>query len=171
MSHECSRCGDGLDNPVEDNAAYVVDSETNDFVETEPREVPYAMKHTQRTRQRAQKIANETGRSFDEVSAAIASPNAEAEIKVHVGNATVEGTDGSTVETAQFETRKFSMPQSEFDHERVDSPNVVQHDADVARTYTQVEEVEVRKTGLVCGGCLDPDADVVAWNGTNVEIE
>lgn len=154
----CSRCGTSISDPVTANANYVVH---DDFVEEEAKEVHYALRHTPQTKQKVQKVADETGRDFDAVAAEMAHPDAPAERDVTVGTERKEHDDGTFVETAKMKTMDFSIPLDEFDREEVDTPEEIKRD-DTALVTTNVEQRPVQKTGLICRNCVKDD-DQIIW--------
>lgn len=158
-SKTCSRCGDELPEPIQQYANYVVH---DDFSEEEPVEVHYALKHTEQTKKKAQKVADETGRGFHAVAAEIARPNAEDKRVVTVGTERREHEDGSFTETAKKKEIDFSIPEEKFDREEVGTPDKIK-DENVAFVKTEVEERPVQKTGLVCRSCWKKDDDEIIW--------
>lgn len=145
---------------VQNNLNYV---RSDDFAEPEPVEVFYGMVHTDETLAELDRIDNiieERGRQA--LAAEAARPDADEYIEYTTGTERQELDDGTVVETAKKEKVKFSIPVEKFRHIEVDTPNVVQERDDVAITYTNVEERDVQKTGLVCPDCLKDD-DVLIW--------
>lgn len=157
----CSRCGDSIARPVAEHANYVVSA--SDFVEAEPQEVHYAMRHTDKTTARLDALVEAVpNKSREMLGAEMADERAPDIIEVPDGTKRVENDDGSWTETAARREVQFSVPNSEFEHVEVDDPHIVSQREDVARVYTQVEERDVQKTGLVCPDCVK-DSDEIAW--------
>lgn len=158
MSNTCSRCGDELETPTENNANYLTGTE---FGGKEPREVFYAMYHTEETKARLNSLdALLTERDRQAISAEIAHPGAVPTVEVDKGKIWVEQ-EGSEVETRATEEVEFSAPTHKFDHFRVESPEAIKDDDDAAFAYSVNELIEVEKTGLVCSACTSEDDDVI----------
>lgn len=162
MTHRyCIRCDCELQQPVEKFANYVV---SEDFVVEEDREVAYAMVHTAKTQKKLEKLSKEIpDRDPQALAAEAARPGAPEKIEVPAGKEIVKNPDGSQVETAITKEIDFSIPEDEFEHVEVPTPDVVRDHDEVAHTYTTVEKRPVQKTGLVCRDCLDFDRDEVIW--------
>lgn len=159
MTHTCSRCDHELEEPLPENADYVIHT---DFEEEEEVEVHYALQHTPTTTDAVQHIAEETGRGFHELAAAMARPNAPDTKVMTVGLHREENDDGSFVETAQKKEFDFSIPEPEFEKVKVDTPERIK-DKNVAYVKTVREQRPVQKTGLVCCDCCKPNEDDIIW--------
>lgn len=156
---QCSRCSDDLEPPVEAAANYVT---ANDFVEPEPVEVVYGLRHTDETKQHLHELAAEfPNRDRQALAAEMAHPNAPATREVAQGTKVVENDDGSTVETADTKEVDFSIPVEQFEKVEVDDPHIPTYNDNFALTLTEVEEREVQKTGLVCPDCTRPGDDIM----------
>lgn len=159
MTRYCSRCEDAADRPIEQNMNYV---RASDFSEEQPVEVYYAMMHTEETLAELDRIDDKIEeRDRQALSAEAAHPDADDEIEYVIGTERVENDDGGFVETAEKEMVKFSIPTEDFRHVEVESPDVVQDDDMVALTYTNMEQRQVDKTGLVCPGCVKDDDEII----------
>jgi len=159
MSQTCSRCGESAERPIESSMNYV---KSSDFAEEEPVEVHYAMVHTDETWaevERLDKIIEEKDKQ--QLAAEASREGAPPSIEYVTGTKRVENDDGSIIETAEKERVEFSIPEEDFDHVEVDTPDVVKENDDIASTYTEIEERSVDKTGLVCPGCTKDDDDLI----------
>jgi ssDNA-binding Zn-finger/Zn-ribbon topoisomerase 1 len=155
----CSDCGTELSRPHPENANYV---RHENFSEQEPREVHYAVYLTEEAGDHLDMLDDE----FDDVSrealaAGMAHPDADETRKSSQGVETLTTEEGTEIETEVYDDVEFSFPTEDLDHVRVESPNVVQDDEDVALTYTNVEKQEVMKTALVCPDCTPADAEIM----------
>lgn len=157
--HTCAECGDALERPPEDHANYV---RSDRFTEEREREVYIGLKHTNKTKKRLNKMDRllpHKGRQ--EISAAMAHPDAPLKREVPAGTKTVK--QGNTeVETARTKKFDFSIPLEDFDHVRVESPNIVQEDDDIAFVLVDTEQVEEQQPVLLCPECTDDD-DIIIW--------
>lgn len=156
----CSRCDHTIDRPIQKNANYAIHT---DFAEPEQREVHYAMVHTEETMAELDRVDKALPeRSRESLSAEQASPHAPEKVEVSTGTEVIERDDGGTVETAKSDEITFSVPMGKYDHVEVADPEIVKESEEVARVYTQYEEREVQKTGLVCPDCVKDD-DQILW--------
>lgn len=157
----CSKCSTDLDRPHRENANYVL---SDDFVEPKPTEVYYAMVLTDEARDHldylCEKIPTKSRRA---IAAEMADPDAPDTVKV-VGdtNERVVTEDGDVIDKYVEEELEFSYPVENFEHHEIADIDSARSDPDVAYIYTQVEERDVQKTGLICRDCLDAD-DVIIW--------
>lgn len=159
IEQTCSRCDSLLERPHDKNANYILAS---DFIEEERREVHYAMVHTEETRRKVDDLsAHFPNRDWQQLAGEMASPEADDDVKLVVGTEVVEDENGGRTETIQTRDETFSIPESEFRHFRIDDPNAVQHDDDVAHTYTIIEPCECQKSALVCRDCLKNDDEII----------
>lgn len=154
----CSRCDCELDRPHAECCNYV---RSEDFVEQEPTEEYYALKHTPETRERVQEVADRTGRDFHSLAAEMARPHAQETIRVSNGQKTEERNTGVIIQTHDHEEIEFSIPMGEFEHEQVKSPAASERD-EVAYVRTVETDRTVAKTGLVCPECTTED-DEILW--------
>jgi hypothetical protein len=155
----CSNCGTTLDRPHPENANYV---RHEDFTEEEDREVYYAVYLTEEAAERLDELDEEfPDRSREALAAEMARPDAPSSVKSAQGTETVVTEEGSEIETEIYEEVDFSFPVSEMRHVRVESPNVVQDEEEVALTYSNVEKKEMTKTALLCPPCTPDDAEII----------
>lgn len=160
MTRHCMRCGGEFGQPIETVANYIRGEDTK---EEEPQEVVYGMMHTEETLEELDRLDGElVDRDRQAISAESARPGAPLTIEItDEEQKRIDEEDGSFVETATAKEIDFSIPVDEFNHVEVESPNVVQHDDMIALTYSNVEEREVQKTGLVCLDCVRDDDEVI----------
>jgi hypothetical protein len=161
MPRTCFRCDTDLQRPLTQHANYIIGPDTTAEA---TRERHYAMVHTETTHEEVARVteALPDDANTEGLDAEMAHPDAPASVTVADGTI-LSDQDGVAVETADTADLDFSVPTDEFIHVRVDSPNVVQDDAEVAATYTLTATEGVTKTGLVCPDCYDADADDLIW--------
>lgn len=152
----CIDCGIDLRRPVEKFANYV---RSPRHEETEEVEVVYAMVHTEETLARLDVVDDLVPEKDRQALAAeMAAFDADDVLEINDGSEVVGNT-----ETAKTREVDFSIPVDLFVHVEVETPNVVNHDDDVAYTYVVREDRPVQKTGLVCRDCYDSAHDEVIW--------
>lgn len=156
----CARCDCEIERPCKENANYVIGG---DFCCTETQTTTYGLKHTPETRQMVKQVQEyRPEREFNALAAEMGRPTAPDTIEVPNGTKRVETEDGVT-ETTEWVEVQFSIPHEMFERIEVSDPNIVQRDRDIAYTFTEEEEVEVTKTGIVCCDCCDPENDEILW--------
>ena len=158
----CALCDTELERPHEEHANYV-----SGVTATEEVEVTYAMVHTEETKKRLNKMDRLLPhRNRQALAAEMARPGAPETMEVPAGTKDT-GEDDRINVTADTREFPFSIPEDEFTHVEVDDPNVVQRDDDVAYTYTEYENREITKTGLLCSNCTDPETHGILWGVDN----
>lgn len=156
----CSNCGIALEKPYPANSNY---ASGIDFSEKEPKEVHYALFHTELTKRRLDFIDEQLpDRDRQALNAEMANPNAPDRVEIVTGTEVVEE-DGAEVETAKKREVGFSIPVDMFKRVEVDTPQFGLENDDVALVLTDVEEREVQKTGLICSNCTDPEKHEIIW--------
>lgn len=162
MSHDqyCSRCGCGpLPRPHHTNVNYVIHSE---FVEEEEVETTLAYKHTPETKKKLDRLHEKMPeRDRNALGAEMAHPNAPEKVKIPKGTKKVENKGGGWTETTEFEEEDFSIPVEEFEVVRVDNPDIIEEDDDIALVWSQPVKQPVQKTGLVCRDCTTEEDEII----------
>lgn len=155
MNNTCSRCGDSIDDPTREHAAYV---RSADFAEDETVEVTEAIVHTQSTRDAVEKLKqkNFPGNSFEEISRAIAS---ETPVLEYLGDPPA---DPSVELPDRRENAKAAAP-AKTAFERVEINDVSEAPEGTIRVTSTLKTKTREKTGLVHPECVD-DGDDVIWS-------
>jgi len=154
----CSRCGSSIKKPVEKFANYCTHE---DFTETEPVEVNYALRHTDETLKELDRVAAAIPeRDRQALAAEMAHPDAPEEVEVGDGVKTIKSEGGET-ETHTTRTEKFSIPVEKYEQVEVTDPNAEIQKDEVAIVLRAVEDRDVQKTGLVCSDCTKDDDEII----------
>lgn len=161
MKRFCFRCDDELNRPHPEHANYIQGTDT---VDVEKQESYFGMQHTPETKKELDRLCEEMPeRNRQAIAAEMAHPNAPAEVEVANEIEEKVDEDGASTETAKKKNVRFSVNEKKFQHVRVESPNDVQDDPELALTYSLMENKEVQKTGLVCRNCVRPKKDEIIW--------
>jgi len=154
MTRTCFRCGDELDEPVEQNAAYVVGEDTTC---TETMEVTEAVVHTQATKDALDKLqANHYPETaVDELERAVVS---STDLVSYLG--TPPQDSGNDAATREENAKNVAPALSDFDHTEI--TDVANAPEGTVKVESVLKERTVEKTGLVHTGCTE-DTDDVIW--------
>jgi len=133
MPSTCSDCGQFLGEPIEENANYVSGPR---WTEPTDVEVVYGLKHTDETQAQLDELTDEfSNRDRAALAAEAANPD---------------------VESVNIATELFTTVEVQDVDGAVESN-------EIAYVYTVVEERDVQKTALLCGGCVDTSKDDIIW--------
>lgn len=155
----CSHCDEPLTRPYETNANYVKSDSFQTETETE---VNIAYIHTNETKKRLNELDDQLpNRDRDEISASIARPGSDDTIEIPNGEKDVTEEEGALTMTSDVKEIPFGMPSQKFETRRIENPNEIANDDDIAYVETQTQTVTHARTGVVCPGCTPDDAEII----------
>jgi hypothetical protein len=151
---DCYRCGESVQNPVEQHGAYV---EGDDMAVSETTEVTEAVVQTDETRNALQSLQSNhyPNSSLDTLERAVVS---STDLISYLG---VPLADPANDVAVREDNAKAAAP-AVADFDRVEIPDVADAPEGTVKVERKTVTRDVQKRGVVCPDCMQ-DADTILW--------
>lgn len=156
MPANCFRCGDTIEDPVEENAQYITGA--SDLVEQESVERARAYVHTQSTKGALSNLQGHyPGYDMETLERAVAS---DADLIAYLGTPPHDGSGDNNPQERIDAARAAAPSLSDFD--TTDVVDTSEAPAETVEIEQVFKDVDVQKTGLIHPRCGE-DGDEIIW--------